>query len=81
MSKLGIGSTYSSHSLSDSGGNSNWLAGTGVAASASLARGGGNLNKSDSLSLGGVESRGDSVGGVLSRLGSGNLGVGAGLSL
>jgi hypothetical protein len=90
MSKMAIESTYSSHGLGDSGSNSNGLASTGVAAStvarSSRAGGGGNLDESDSLSLGGVEGRGKSVSGVLvvaslAGLGNGGLGASAGLGL
>jgi hypothetical protein len=88
-----LSKTYSSHGLSDSGGNSDGVASTRVASSAvtraSRAGGGGNLNESDSLSLGRMASGSYSVSGVFGRLGLviasltrlGDLGIGTSLGL
>ena len=77
-----MSSTYSSHGFSDSSGNSNGGASTGttagtratagvgatagIRATAGSTGGSGNLNESDGLGLGAVDSGGPSGGGVLS---------------
>lgn len=72
-----MSSTYSSHSLGDSSSNGN--SGTSTRTIASTTGGSGNLNESDGLGLGAVDSGGASVSGVLS--GIGGRGIRARLSL
>lgn len=71
MPVRGISSTYSSHSLSDGSSNGNSAARTRFRTRtiAGLTGGSRNLNESDGLGLGAVDSRSASAGDVLSRLG------------
>jgi hypothetical protein len=65
----GISNTYSSHSLSDGSSNGNSAARTRTRTIAGLTGGSGNLNDSDGLGLGAVDSRSASAGDVPSGLG------------
>lgn len=65
--------TYHSHSLGDSSSNSNCGASTrAIAGSTGRSR---SFNESDSLGSGAVDDGGASVGGILSRLGSRDIGA------